>query len=89
MIYDGAHRLFNDFLSWETLKLYEEQPWPDELWKEFNKLGFTSIFSPDDQNGINARWTDAQIILKASGYHEFLYPSVRALPLTGLQAEIL
>ena len=69
MIYDGAHRLFNDFLSWEKLKLYEEQPWPDELWKEFNKLGFTSIFSPDDQNGINAKWTDAQIILKASGYH--------------------
>ncbi len=69
MIYDGAHRLFNDFLSWENLKLYEEQVWPEELWTEFSKLGFTNIFSPDDQSGINAKWTDAQIILKASGYH--------------------
>lgn len=69
MIYDGAHRLFNDFLSWENLKLYEKQVWPEELWVEFNKLGFTNIFSPDDQNGIDAKWTDAQIILKASGYH--------------------
>ena len=69
MIYDGAHRLFDDFLSWENLKLYEKQVWPEDLWTEFSNLGFTNIFSSDDQNGINAKWTDAQIILKASGYH--------------------
>ena len=69
MIYDGSHRLFNDFLNWENLKIYEQQPWPQELWTEFNKLGFTSIFYPDDEGGINANWIDAQIILKASGYH--------------------
>ena len=68
MIYDGAHRLFDDFLSWENLKLYEKQVWPEDLWTEFSNLGFTNIFSSDDQNGINAKWTDAQIILKASGY---------------------
>ena len=69
MIYDGTHRLFDDFLSWDELKKYENQIWHKELWNEFQKLGFTNIFNSDDQGGIDARWTDAHIILKASGYH--------------------
>ncbi len=69
MIYDGTHRLFDDFLAWDELKKYEKQIWHEDLWSEFQKLGFTNIFNSDDKGGIDASWTDAHIILKASGYH--------------------
>lgn len=64
---ESVSRLFDDFVTRETLEAAESGVWPEPLWSALTESGLTRPLVAESQGGAGASWHDAFVIIKAAG----------------------
>jgi acyl-CoA dehydrogenase len=64
---DTVTRLFDDFVTRETLEASETGVWPEPLWTALTESGLTRPLVAESQGGAGASWHDTFVIIKAAG----------------------
>lgn len=89
---ESVDRLLGEQVTREVLEAAEEGGWPAKLWAALEENGLTRPFAAAEGDAPGAGWREAEVVLRAAGYHAAPVPlaetvlAARLLELAGLEA---
>jgi len=80
-------RLFGDLVTKELIESAEKGVWPDKLWRALEEGGLTLPLVPEEAGGAGGNWSDAHVVVRASGKHAAPVPLAETIVASWLLAQ--
>jgi acyl-CoA dehydrogenase len=87
MLADVSARLFTDLVTPELIAAAERGEWPRALWQAVEENGLSMPLVPEAKGGAGMTWSDAFVLVMASGRHAVPIPLAETIVASWLLAD--
>jgi acyl-CoA dehydrogenase len=87
MITESVNRMFSEMVDTKVFDAAEAGLWLEPLWKAVEESGFTKVLVADPDDDTSGKWSNAQPVLHALGFHRVPLPLSETIIANALLAQ--